>query len=145
VKAPRILLVAIVVGVLGIGMVAYLRLSGSESMCGSHVVRRIPSPDGHLEAVIFENDCGAMTDFGTGLSVVTAGGDVGTRGGNLLVADSDHGRAPLDSGFVIRLSVQWMGSDSLVVRYDRRARVFQQKGRAHGVSVRYVPVDERGA
>ena len=145
-KALRVVLVAGVVLVLAIGTVAYLGLNGFErSMCGVSVVRRVGSPDGRLEAVIFERDCGATTDFGTGLSVVRVGRQVGNHVGNVLVADSDHGRAPLDSGNVIRLSVQWIGSDSLIVRYDRRARVFQQHASAEGVSVRYIPVDERGA
>ena len=145
-KALRIVALSGAVLVLVFGIVAYLGVTGFEGwMCGATVVRRVPSPDGRLEAVLYERSCGATTDFGTSLSVIRAGGKVRNHVGNLLVADSDHGLAPLDSGNVIRLSLQWIGSHSLVVRYDRRARVFQQHPNANGVSVRYIPVDERGA
>ena len=137
----RIVLIASGLLVL-IGLVAYFGLFDFlDSMCGASIVRRMPSPNGRLDAVIYEYDCGATTDFGTSLSVIRAGDDVGNHPGNLLVADSDNGRAPLDSGHVIRLSVQWIGSDSLVVRYDRRAQVFQQHESANGVGVQYIPVE----
>ena len=145
-KALRFVLAGGVVLILAIGTVAYLGLSAFErGMCGARIVRRLPSPDGRLEAVIYERDCGASTDFGTNLSVVRTGAQVGSKAGNLFVADSDHGRAPLDSGNVIQLSVHWIGSDSLVVRYDRRARVFQQQPGTNGVQVQYIPIDTRGA
>ena len=116
-----------------------------DSMCGVTVVRRTPSPNGRLEAVLFERNCGATTDFVTNLSVVRAGTSISNDGGNLLVADSDGGRAPLASGHVIPVSVEWIGSDSLIVRYDRRARVFHRVESAHGVPVRYSTLDELGA
>src|SRR5262245_58183565 len=144
-KALRVGLTAGVVLILAIGTVAYLGLSSFDrGMCGASIVRRLPSPDGRLEAVIYERDCGATTDFGTNLSVVRAGAAVGNHAGNLFVADSDHGRAPLDSGNVIHLAVQWIGSNSLVVRYDRRVRVFQQHRAAQGVQIQYIPIDARG-
>ena len=142
----RALVVSILAAVVVIGILGYLAVGGfDKSMCVVSVVRRVSSPDRRLEAVIFERDCGATTDFGTNLSVVKAGSAIADAGGNLLVADSDHGRAPLDSGNVIHLLVEWIGSDSLVVRYDGRARLFQQAGQAQGVSVRYAVIDSRGA
>lgn len=144
-KALRVVLIAASVAVAAIGIGGYVALRRFESsMCGESVVRRIPSPDGRLEAVIFESDCGATTDFGTNLSVVRTGTKVENDVGNLLTADSDHGRATVDSGYVIHLSVDWVGSDSLIVRYDRRARVFRQRNGVHGVSVTYAAVEEHG-
>jgi hypothetical protein len=135
------LIIAAVVGVkLYLGFAHF-----DDSMCGVTVVRRTPSPNGRLEAVLFERNCGATTDFGTNLSVLKRGSQIPNDPGNLLVADSDHGRAPLEPGHVIRLSVDWLGSDSLIVRFDRRARVFRQDNHAHGVSVRYAVIDEPGA
>src|SRR5882672_12887453 len=121
-----------------------------DSWCGSEVVSRTPSPDGYLEAVLYEANCGATTDFGTHVAVVRAGTTIPSvgvfdGGPTLLVADSDHGRAPLDSGHVIRVRLRWVSSDSLVVQYDRRARIYQQRDRSHGVSVTYEPVAVDGA
>lgn len=142
----RVVVLNVLAAVVALGILAYLVVRRfDKSMCGISVVRRVPSPDGRLEAVVFERDCGATTDFGTNLSVVKTGSTITDDGGNLLVADSDHGRAPLDSGNVIHLSVEWIGSDSLLVHYDRRSRLFQQTRGALGVSVRYVALDSRGA
>jgi hypothetical protein len=139
-----------VAGALVIGAAAGVKLylgfrHFGDSMCGVTVVRRTPSPNGRLEAVLFERNCGATTDFATNLSLVKRGNPIPNDAGNLLVADSDQGRAQLEPGHVIRLSVEWVGSDSLIVRYDRRARVFRREGNAHGVSVHYSIIDEPGA
>jgi hypothetical protein len=145
-KAMRVILICALVAVAAIGIVAYVGFrSFDSSMCGVSVVRRMTSPDGRLEAVVFERDCGATTEFATQLSVVQAGTAIKNDVGNLLMADSDHGRASLDSGNVIHLRVEWVGSDSLVVRYDRRARIFRQNKRANGVSVSYAAIGEPGA
>jgi len=107
-------------------------------MCGVSLVRRVPSPDGRWEAVLFERDCGATTDFATHVSVLRTGAKLPNKPGNLFIADSDHGRAPLVDGNVINVSIQWAGPDSLVVRYDRKARVFSQEPKVQGISVVYV-------
>ena len=110
------------------------------STCGVNLVNRVPSPDGQWEAVIYERSCGATTDFSTHLSVLRTGARVPNKPGNLFIADSDHGSAPLVEGNVINMSIQWAGSDSLVVRYDRRARVFAQVSHVQNITVAYVPV-----
>src|SRR5919198_6253720 len=97
-----------------------------KSLCSLEVIRRTPSPDGRLEAVLFQRNCGATTDFATNLSVVRTGRVISSLAGNLLIADSNHGRAPLDSGYVVHVSVEWIASDSLMVRYDARARLFKK-------------------
>ena len=145
-KTLWIILISAAVTVTVIALAAYFGLSiFANSMCAVSVVRRVRSPDGRLEAVVFERNCGATTDFATNLSVVKAGGTVSNDVGNLLTADSDRGRASLEPGHVIRLSIEWIRSDSLVVRYDGRARVFRRKNSAHGVTVGYATIDDRGA
>jgi len=145
-KALWIVLICALATAAAIGIIGYLGLrSFDSSMCGVSVVRRIPSPDRRLEAVVFEGDCGATTDFGTHVSLVRAGSQISNETGNVLTADSDGGRASLDSGNVIHLSVVWIRSDSLVVRYDPRARIFRQKTRVHGVSVSYATINDPGA
>jgi hypothetical protein len=145
-KVLRIVLISVLATVAVVGLAAYFGLRGLENfMCGVSVVRRVASPDGRLEAVLFERNCGATTDFATNLSVVSAGSKIKNDVGNLLTADSDDGHALLDSGHVIHVSIEWIRSDSLVVRYDRRARVFRQTGSAHGVSVSYSTIEDRGA
>jgi len=109
-------------------------------MCGVSLVSRVPSPDGRWEAVLFERDCGATTDFATHVSLLSAGAKLPNKPGNVFTADSDHGQAPLVAGNVINVSIKWAGRDSLEVRYDRRARVFSQEPKVQGVSIVYVAV-----
>src|ERR1041385_8380674 len=109
----------------------------TNSICSLDVIRRMPSPDGRFEAVLFQRNCGATTNFATNLSITRSGSTISNAPGNLLVADSDHGRAPLDSGYVVRVTVRWVTPDSVIVHYDSRAHVYKQSMRAHGVSVAY--------
>src|SRR6266542_2268090 len=107
------------------GVAGILALAPScAPMCGVSLVRRVPSPDGRWEAVLFERDCGATTDFATHVSVLRTGAKLPNKQGNQFIADSDHGQAPHVDGNVINVSSQWAGPDSLVVRYDRKARFF---------------------
>jgi hypothetical protein len=145
-KALRIILIGVLGTVALVALGAYFGLRSFEKfMCRASVVRRVTSPDGRLEAVVFERNCGATTDFATNLSVVSTGSEIRNDVGNLLTADSNDGQALLDAAHVIRVSVEWIRSDSLLVSYDRRARVFRQKARAHGVSVGYSTIENRGA
>ena len=101
---------------------------------------RVPSPDGRWEAVLFERDCGATTDFATHVSLLSAGAKLPNKAGNVFTADSDHGQAPLVAGNVISVSIKWAGRDSLEIRYDRRARVFSREPKVQGISIVYVAV-----
>src|SRR5258706_10704726 len=93
----RVVVLNLLAAVVALGILAYLMVGRFDKpMCGVSVLRRVPSPDGRLEAVVFERDCGASTDFGTNLSLVKTGSTITNHVGNLLVADNDHGRAPLD-------------------------------------------------
>ena len=128
-----------------VGIAAYVGLARiADAWCVNEIVRRTPSPNGRREVVLFQRNCGATTDFATNLSVVRTGSDIGARG-NLFIADSYDGRAALDTGFVIRLSVQWLSNDSVLVRYDPRAQVFLHKHRVRGISIAYDTIPPRGA
>jgi len=109
---------------------AFILLSQSMAcdlgMCANEEVQRIASPDGKLEAVIFERDCGATTDFSTQVSVCVAGGALANDGGNVFIADGDHGRALQAAWGGPAVEVRWLDNASLNISYDSHARVFAQ-------------------
>lgn len=119
-----------------------------DGMCANELVQRVPSPDKKLEAVVFQRNCGATTDFTTQVSVLPAGQPVPGGAGNVWIADSDKGRARTGPGGGPDVDVVWQDNNHLQLRHDARARVFQTK-RAVGVptgifqsrqvSVEYVP------
>jgi hypothetical protein len=70
-----------------------LTLTAGCNLCGNQEISRIPSPDGKIEAVIFERDC-ATTDFSTQISILPKGSSVHSGVGNAFIGDSNHGAAP---------------------------------------------------
>lgn len=107
--------------------------------CSSSEISRLVSPDGQRDAVLFERDCGATTGFSSQVSVVGRGEAVRGRGGNALVADTDHGAAPAGpwGGPVVEMT--WTGDDQLILRYSAAARVVASPAAAGGVVVVHRP------
>jgi hypothetical protein len=118
-------------------LVALLSLSGivpsACGLCRNEEMKRIASSDGTLEAVVFQRDCGATTDFSTQISVVRVHTNLPSRAGNAYVADRDRGRAPAAKWGGPPASVRWLDARTLEVRYDPNSRVFFK---AASVSVR---------
>ena len=112
--------VALEFGVLGTA------LSGT---CGNTVVARVPSPDGRLDAVVFQRDCGATTGFSTHVSIVRAGHALPEEGGNLVVAEG----GPTGPGGGPVLRAAWAGARQLRVRHDVQTRIVHIEPPALGV------------
>jgi len=129
---------AAVVAVLGVAGLVGLYVFVVRGMCANEPLSVLLSPDEKLSAVVFQRSCGATTGFSTQISVVRSGRALPNDGGNLFVADTDHGRAPrgLGGGPEVRLS--WVGPRSLRIAYHRNARVFRAEQNAAGVSAEYV-------
>src|SRR6266571_3498324 len=100
-------------------------------LCVSEEQLRIPSPDGKVEAVLFQRDCGATTDFSTQVSVLPSGARLGDAGGNVFIADADHSRAPRASWGGPPASMRWQGLRHLVVTYHPLSRVFLEERSVH--------------
>ena len=115
---------------------ACLDLSGG---CANQLLNDVPSPGGARHAVVFQRDCGATTAFSTQVSILPAGTTLPDISGNVFVADTDHGRAQRGPGGGPRVSVRWIASDTLELRYDSRARIFVQEVHGPGAAVRFVP------
>jgi hypothetical protein len=92
--------------------------------CGNQVVKTVGSPDGKLKVVVFERDCGATTGSSTQVSLLRSSDRLPNKGGNLFIADDDHGAAPNGPGGGPQVGVAWKANRQLLVKYDPRARVF---------------------
>jgi hypothetical protein len=110
----------------------------ASDMCANEPFADLPSPDGTLKAIVFRRDCGATTGFSTQVSIIGASESLPNRGGNLFVADTDHGKAPSGIGGGPQVRVTWSGPRSVRVGHHRDARVFLAKPAISGVSAEYV-------
>src|SRR5437016_6247727 len=89
--------VIIPIVVAGLGALAYVWI-GLGKTCENRVLAEVPSPDGRHRVVVFERSCGATTAFSTQVSVLPAEGALGGGTGNVLIADTDRGQAPVGPG-----------------------------------------------
>jgi hypothetical protein len=117
----------------------------SDAGCGNQIISKVVSPDGKLAAVIFERDCGATTDFSTQVSIIEAASSLSNNGGNVFVADSNHGEAPQASIGGPLITVHWKDARTLQVGYNTRARVFLKEPRHSDVAVEYVTSASSGS
>jgi len=96
------------------------------------------SPGAELKAVIFTRNCGATTAFSTHVSVLPAGSRLPHGGGNLFIADTDHGAASAEAARGPEVRVDWVGRNRLRIYRDPRARVFKAAPEIAAVRVEYV-------
>jgi hypothetical protein len=105
--------------------------------CANQILKEVSSPAGKMKAVVFERDCGAPTDFSTQVSILRSDQLLPNEGGNVFVADTDHDIAPsgADGGPVVEVS--WTSESELLVRHDKRARVFHFEPSVGSIRVQY--------
>lgn len=108
-----------------------------DGVCGNQVVQQVVSPDAWYKLVVFERDCGATTGFSTQVSLLAAGAVLPDRGGNLFVADDDHGRAPSGPGGGPAIAVHWLDAGHLSLAHDARVRIFLAVAQLGDVQVSY--------
>ena len=142
---PRSLLIGAVAVAAVLAAGAFIVGRAPSSMCGNRVLSRVPSPDDQLQAVVFERDCGATTDFSTQVALLRRGAPLPNEGGNVLVVDTDHGKAPSGPGGGPVVTVRWVASDSLEIGFHRRARIFRQANAMGAVRIVYSLFGEDGA
>jgi|RhiMethySRZTD1v2_1073278.scaffolds.fasta_scaffold319162_2 hypothetical protein len=105
--------------------------------CVNEILRIHYSPSKQLKAVVFERECGATIGFSTQISIMPANSDLPNEGGNVFVADTDHGKSSSGPGGGPSVEVEWKGESSLNIAYDNRARVFLRKGSQKGINITY--------
>jgi hypothetical protein len=101
-------------------------------------VAEYPSPDGASKLVVFQRDCGATTDFSTQASLLGPRVRLSNSdGGNVFIADTNHGVAPSGPGGGPELHVVWESPKRLLLRHHGKARVFKAIPRIGEIDVRF--------
>ena len=145
---PSVKLTIGIVGVLVAGMlVSGVAIWGllARTTCENQVLAEIPAPNRRARAVVFQRSCGATTAFSTQVSLLPASRPLPEDGGNVFIADTDHGRAPAGPAGGPVVEVRWVKPAELEVRHDARARVFRADSLVTGVRIRFVAIPRPGA
>ena len=120
-------------------------VGSSDQRCANEVITRIASPDARYDVVTFQRACGATTGFSTHVSVLRSGDSVpADSGGNVLVADTDHGKAPVGPSGGPRVEVRWSGRDTLEIRLDHRARILHSVDSIASIRATHVSIPPGG-
>lgn len=87
------------------------------------------------KAVLFVKPGNATTDNSIHLSITDRDDKIkDSQTGNVFVADSDYGKAKIDSKCV---TLKWKSNDTLIVSYDSKLRIFNQQTIMKGLVVTY--------
>jgi hypothetical protein len=108
-----------------------------EGVCGNRVLAEYPSPAGTMKLTVFVRDCGATTGFSTHISLIRSQHPLPAEGGNVFVADTEHGAAPPAPGGGPRVDVQWLSDERAVIRHHPAARVFKAEPSYDGISLEF--------
>lgn len=126
---------AIVLPVLLIaGSIWYVGSSLLAGLCGSTEISRLTAPDSRHDAVLFEHDCGATTDFATHVSVLPTGAPLGREAGNAFAAGAGEAAHRAAWGGP-PVALEWQSGGTLMIRYDDSAEVFQMADVVAGVVI----------
>src|SRR5438445_2992506 len=79
---------------------------GSRGLCANTVERRLPSPNGSHEVVVFIRDCGATTDYSSQVALLSRGASPRDLPGNVFIAPHRTD-----------VQVQWIAEDTLLVQH----------------------------
>ncbi|MEC7761807.1 MAG: hypothetical protein VX874_07880 [Pseudomonadota bacterium] len=125
---------------IALGVTGALMFMGRTLCTVSAEVARIASPDGRVDAVLYEYNCGPSTPFATHVSLLKPG-QPATKAGNVFAATmgtSDGVSAPWGGPWA---ELRWEGARQLVVLYDRGAQVVRNETSRRRVAVEYDPIE----
>ena len=107
-----------------------------EDMCCNEIIEQIVSPDKNNKLVIFQRDCGATTGFSTQISIIEVNQILKNEGGNIFIADTNHGAAPSGPGGGPKVIANWDNNNQITIKYHANARIFKELKKAHGINIK---------
>jgi hypothetical protein len=116
-------------------LLAFLFWGCSGPIAVNREISRVVSPDAAWDAVIFERNAGASTSFSTQVSIVKHQSVLPDDGGNVFIADCDNGAAPAASWGGPYVQARWQSTNTLVLSFDIRARVFKKQNQVGGIRI----------
>jgi len=101
----------------------------------NELIREESDYKGNNKAVLFIKYAGATSDNSINLSIISNHDKIKDKQtGNIFIADSDHGSTTIDSSCT---TFKWVSSDTLIVTYDSRLRIFNQQTRFEYFVIKY--------
>lgn len=123
-----------------VAAVALVGLAGClDASCQNTIVSDITAPGSRLRAVMFDRSCGATTDSSTQVALLIPGQK--PEGGNIFVADADHGAAARGGWGGPWARLRWDGPHKLNIDYARHTRVFMARRQFMSVHTDFTEVD----
>lgn len=112
---------AVLVGI-AVYWLYYLGGSLMSGMCSNEIVHRAFQPNGSLELVVFQRDCGATTGYSYQLSILKQGLE-SNRSGNVFISTK-------------AFQAEWTGHSSVAVTGDA-SDALKRKDRYRGIRILY--------
>lgn len=137
-RIRRIIILAPVISFFALGINFIAGCALKLDACENEELQTISTPEGQRKAIIFQRDCGATTGFNTQISILQANEGLPNEGGNTFIADTDHGQAASGPKGP-ELNVQWQNDAELIVKYDKRMRIYRCEQMVRGVRIKYEP------
>jgi hypothetical protein len=134
-------IILIIFGVLIFCFIVFLAIIysvfNSDEMCGTKLIKSEYSPNKQSKIIIFSQNCGAISDFSTQISIVESEYKLKENDiGNIFSADSDHHKANMN-GEIIELNVIWKNNDTVKIEYAENSRIFKNKKKLNGIHIEY--------
>ena len=137
-KREAIIMASIPLVVIAMGIIAAIVIPNMmDPPCENKILSIQKSPNDQFAAVIFWRNCGSTTGFNTQVSLIKNGEKLKNQSGNLFVADTDHGKAPVAKHGGPEVNVYWLRVNNLIISYPENARVFKKETELKGVHVDY--------
>lgn len=105
--------------------------------CKNTIIEEILSPDKKNKIVIFTRDCGATTGYSTQVSLLPQDDNLKNDGGNIFIADTDHGKAPAGPAGGPMIIAAWESNDKIKLKYNEQARIFKAEEEFKGIKINY--------
>jgi len=119
------------------GIVTWLGGGLLGGLCQNQIVDELVSPNNKNKAVVFERSCGATTGFSTQISLIKGDHVLGNQGGNVFIADTDHGKAPSAPHGGPEVILTWLGDRALRVSHHMDARIFVSVNKIGDIEIQF--------
>jgi len=115
------------------------------SPCQNEIISQVQSPNGLLNAIVFQRDCGSTTGFSTQVSILDQSEALADSSGNIFTVDDDHGKATSGPNGGPKVLVRWLSNNEIEISSDSNARVFLKEISYRSVMIRHVSLPAKGA
>jgi hypothetical protein len=112
-------------------------LTSSCGLCANDLLERVRAPDNSVEVVVFQRDCGATTGFSTQASIGEIDAGTGNRAGDIFIATTNNGAAPVGKGGGPELRVRWLDARTIELVHHGKAWISKASTSHGGLTIRY--------